>query len=111
MLVTVTPSGINIAGQNYTLLCAVTVTGSNDQPTITWFTDDGVEINSTSDVTRTLSMTSSDVDSAGNYSGTLLFNPLVSSHAGTYTCRASLDDAEVTDSISVVVRGNIPCMQ
>jgi hypothetical protein len=106
--VTISPSGIDTtAGQNNTLLCAVTVTGSNEQPTITWLTDDGVEIKSTSDATWTVSTTSS--DSPGNYSGTLTFSPLVSSHAGTYTCRASLDDAEVTDSISIVVRG-IPCV-
>ena len=104
---TVSPSGPAIAGQNYTLLCAVAVTGSNDQPTIIWLRDDGVEINSTSDATITVRilMTSSDVDSAGNYSGSLMFSPMAASHAGTYTCRANLDDAEVTDSISVVVKG------
>ena len=108
---TVSPSGLDIAGQNYTLLCAVTVTGSNDQPAITWIRDDGVEINSTeSNITKTVSMNRScnDVDSAGDYSRTLIFSPLSASHAGTYTCRANLDDAQVTDSISVVVKG-IPC--
>ena len=110
ILVTVSPFGLDIAGQNYTLLCAVMVTGSNNQPAITWLRDDGVEINSTPDATSTItvSMTSSNVDSTGNYSGSLMFSPLAASHAGTYTCRANLDDAEVTDSISVVVKG-IPC--
>ena len=108
MLVTISPSGLDIAGQNYTLLCAVTVTGSNDQPAITWIRDDGVELNFTSDATSTVSINNNDVDSAGNYSATLMFSPLAASHAGTYTCRANLDDAQVTDSISVVVKG-IPC--
>ena len=104
MLVTVSPSGLDIAGQNYTLLCAVTVTGSNDQPAITWIRDDGVEF--TSVTTSTVSMNSNDVDSAGyNYSVALMFSPLAASHAGTYTCRANLDDAQVTDSITVVVKG------
>ena len=103
---TISPSGLDIAGQNYTLLCAVTVTGSNDQPAITWIRDDGVEF--TSIATSTVSMNSNDVDSAGNYSVTLMFSPLAASHAGTYTCGANLDDAQVTDSILVVVKG-IPC--
>ena len=102
---TVSPSGLDIAGKNYTLLCVVMVTGSNDQPAITWLRDDGVEINSTSNVTKTVLMNSSDVDSTGNYSATLMFSPLAASHAGTYTCRANLDDAQVTNSISVVVKG------
>ena len=70
------------------LTCFVTVTGSTEQPTITWMVNDA-EISS-SDAARTVSVTSG---SAGRYSSTLTFNPLAASHAGTYTCRATLGNA------------------
>ena len=68
--VSITSSGANTAGTSYSQVCSATVTGSTDTPTITWV-GDGVEITT-------------------NSSRTLTFNPLSSSHAGTYTCRAAV---------------------
>ena len=77
------------------------MTGSTDTPTITWL-DDGVEIHVPStDPTRMVSMTTG---STGSYSSTLMFNPLAASHAGTYTCRATLDGAMDTETINVTVQ-------
>ena len=86
----ITSSGMTIVGDIHMLMCSVTVTGSTDQPTITWLVNDA-EISS--DAARTVSMNS---DSAGRYSSTLTFNPLTASHAATYTCRATLGSAEDT---------------
>ena len=86
--VTVSPiisSGTATAGESYSLECTVTVTGSNDQPTITWLM--GPMDN----------MITSGVVTNGSMS-TLTFNSLAASHAGTYTCRATLGSA--TDSAS-----------
>ena len=86
--VTVSPiisSGTAIAGESYSLECIVTVTGSNDQPMITWLM--GPMDN----------MITSGVVTNGSMS-TLIFNRLSASHAGIYTCRATLGSA--TDSAS-----------
>ena len=72
--VSITPgSSSNTAGETYSLECSATVTGSNDQPTITWLDPMNNPVPSGM-VTTTGSMS------------TLTFNPLAASHAGTYTC-------------------------
>ena len=98
--VTITSSGTATVGERYSLMCSVTLTGSTDTPTITWM-DDGVEIPST-DPTRMVSMTTG---SAGSYTSTLTFNPLAASHAGRYTCRATLGSAMDIASRTVTVQG------
>ena len=85
----ITSSGTAMAGENYSLECSVSVTGSTEQPTIIWM-ENGAEINS-SDAARTVSVTSG---SAGRYSSILTFDPLAASHAGTGVCRATLSRAE-----------------
>ena len=82
--VSITPSGTNTAGETYSLECSATVTGSTDQPTITWLVN-GCEI--TSDSTRMVSTTTRNSEH-GSYSSNLTFNRLAASRAGTYTCRA-----------------------
>ena len=102
--ITVAPinsSGTSTAGDSYCLECTVTVTGSTDQPNITWLVDrDDVasEIPTTSvTVTVQVSPSTRRNDSAtaasSIYSSRLMFNPLAASHAGTYTCRATLNSA------------------
>ena len=94
------PSGDNTAGETYRLVCSIAVTGSTDTPTITWL-DDGVEISST-DPTRMVSMTT--VSSGSGYSSTLTFNPLSTSHAGMFMCRASLGNAMNTATMLITVQ-------
>ena len=63
-------------------------------PAITWL-DDGVEI--TTDSSRTVSATTS--DGSNGYSSTLTFNSLSVSHAGTYTCRATVDGGNTNQEV------------
>ena len=102
---TITSSGATTAGENYTLECSVIVTGSTDQPSIIWLVA-GVEVPS-SDPTRTVLVTSG---SAGSYSNTLTFHPLAASHAGTYTCRATVGSAMDTASRTVTVQSKLICI-
>ena len=78
--VSITASGTNTAGETYSLECSATVTGSTDQPTITWLDPMNNPVPSEM-VTTTGSMS------------TLTFNPLSASHAGTYMCRATVGGA------------------
>ena len=73
-------TGVNTAGETYSLQCSVTVTGSTDQPTITWL--DPMNSPVLSDMVTT----------TGNVK-TLMFSPLEASHAGNYTCSAKVGDA------------------
>ena len=95
MTASITASDTNTAGETYSLMCSVTVTGSTDQPTITWF---GPMNNPVSpEMVTTTGSTS-----------TLTFNPLSArSHAGTYTCRASAGSlsGNRTFTVQVNVRG------
>ena len=94
--VSITASGTNTAGETYSLVCSVTVTGSTDTPTITWF--DSMDSTVPSDM----------VSTTGSMS-TLAFNPLSTSHAGTYTCRATVDGGMQTNAnqgaVDVTVQG------
>jgi hypothetical protein len=90
--VSITQFGDNTAGESYGLECTVTVTGSTDQPMITWLM--GPMDN----------MITSGVVTNGSMS-TLTFNPLAASHAGTYTCRATLGSTEVNGPFDVIVKG------
>ena len=86
----ITSSGSNTAGESYSLECTVTVTGSIDQPTITWM--DPMDNVITSGVVMTGGMS------------ILTFNPLAASHAGRYTCRATLDSAMDSTSRTITVQ-------
>ena len=91
--VSITPSGTNTAGGTYSLVCSVTVTGPTDTPTITWLDPMNSQVPSEM------------VSTTGSMS-TLTFNPLSTSHAGTYTCRATLTSGEMdTDAMEVTVQG------
>ena len=91
--VSITPSGTNTAGASYSLVCSVTVTGSTDTPTITWLDPMNSQVPSEM------------VSTTGSMS-TLTFNQLSTSHAGTYTCRATLTSGEMeTDIMIVTVQG------
>ena len=71
-------------------MCTVTVTGSTDQPTITWLDPTSNTITSGVVTTGSLSI--------------LTFNPLAVSHAGTYTCRATRGDEVRTEKVAVTVQ-------
>ena len=84
-------SGTAIAGESYSLECTVTVTGSNDQPMITWLMGPNM-------------ITSGVVTKFNGGMSTLTFNPLSASHAGTYTCRATLGSAMDSAPTTITVQ-------
>ena len=88
----ITASGTNTAGETYSLECSATVTGSTDQPTITWLD------------TMNNPVPSEMVTTTGSMS-TLTFNPLAASHAGTYTCRVTAGGATETQTSTLIVNG------
>ena len=95
-VISITASGTNTAGETYRLVCSVTVTGSTDQPTITWSDPMNNPVPSGM-VTTTGSMS------------TLTFNPLSArSHAGTYTCRATIATLSMNNDGTFTVQVNIP---
>ena len=86
----ITSSGTANAGESYSLECTVTVTGSTNQPTITW-------LMGPMDNQMMIMMTTGSMS-------TLTFNPLTASDAGTYTCRATLGSAMDSESTTITVQ-------
>ena len=75
------------AGEVYSLTCDVSLSQNLRQsPVIEWVGPDGNVIDNTT--LRDVSLTSS----SPSTTMTLLFNPLRTSHRGTYWCRATLTD-------------------
>ena len=68
------------------------MTGSTDQPTITWLDPMNNPVNYEMVIT------------AGSMS-TLTLNPLAASHAGTYTCRVTAGGVTETQTSTVIVNG------
>ena len=85
-MVSITPSGDNTAGETYSLECS-TVTGSTD---ITWL--DPMNSPVPSGMITTTGSTSR-----------LTFSPLTASHAGTYTCRATVGSTIKTATMDIKV--------
>ena len=91
----ITPSGTNTAGETYSLECSARVAETLGQPTITWLDPmNNTQFPSESDMVTT----------TGNMS-TLTFNPLATSHAGTYTCRVTAGGVTETQTSTVIVNG------
>ena len=90
IVITPTSSTSSAAGETYSLECSVTVTGLSNPPvpTITWLDS----MNNT--------VPPEMVTTAGSRS-TLTFDPLSASHAGTYTCRATVG-GEIQTATQVV---------
>ena len=95
-MVTITFFGTATAGEIYSLVCTVIVSGSaTPEPNITWMPQ------------LVSQATVSNLNSAGNYSSTLTFNPLAASHAGTYTCQAVVNGMMRTSSKDVIVHSKL----
>ena len=73
--VEITPSGAKVLGQSYSLICGVTVTGTeNSSITYQWTKDNGTQVGTD----RVLS-----------------FSPLRLSDAGRYTCQATVSPCNI----------------
>ena len=84
----ITYTGIQTAGQNYSLDCSVT--GTTDPATYQWFDSNGTQLTNTSQ---------------------LQFSPLLASHDGTYTCRATVGSVVVENSDIVKINCKILLIQ
>ena len=82
--VMITSGGTPTAGQNYSLDCSVS--GTTDPATYQWFDNNGTLLTNTSQ---------------------LQFSPLLASHAGTYTCRATVGSVVVESSDMVDINCKI----
>ena len=85
------------------------MTGSTDQPTITWLDHHDDDEIISSDATRMV--LAATMNSDGSYSSTLTFTPLAASDAGMFMCRATLGDAVQTASVNVTVEGKCNVLQ
>ena len=96
--VSITASGINTAGETYSLECSATVSGSTGQPTITWLDSMNNPV-------------SSEMFATTGSMSTLTFNPLAASHTGNYTCRAALGYVMQSAARNVIVLSECCLMQ
>ena len=96
LLVSVTAGGNPTLGQPYTLTCIVSATsGVNGTPTVQWMGP-----GSSAPV-----VTGGDFTVSSTSSYTLTINPLRQSHAGQYTCQATVGGDTGTDSAIVDIAG------
>ena len=94
--VSITSSGTATAGETVRLMCTVIVTGSNDRLMITWLMGPmNNMINTNADGVT--------VVTTGSMS-TLTLDPLAASHAGAYTCRATLGSAMDSAPTTITVQ-------
>ena len=100
--ISITPSGMNTAGGQYQLTCTVQSTAT---PTITWLgpPNDGPLPSDDSDT----GMVSDVMSSGSTHTSILQFDPLQSSHEGSYTCQVTVGTVTEMRSIQVNVEGNM----
>lgn len=82
--------GDNIAGEAYHLECSASKFGISDQIIITWLDSRNIEVHP-------------GMVAINNGTAVLRFNPLMSSDAGTYTCKVASGNAVQSKSVNVTV--------
>ena len=102
-MVSVTAGGNPTLGLSYTLTCNVNVaSGVTGNPTVLWMrAGDSASITTGGGFT---------VSNTSTTSYTLTINPLRQSHAGRYTCQATVGGDTVTGSTIVNIPGKYMCM-
>ena len=95
MLVSVSAGGNPTLGQPYTLTCNVTVTSGSGTPTVEWVGPGS----------STPMATGGDFTVSSTSPYTLTINPLRQSHAGQYTCQATVGGDTGTASVIVDIPG------
>ena len=98
LVVAITPSGSNTAGEQYTLTCSAStsVGGTTDTPSFQWLGPDDMMVTTTDSLMITATPSAS----------ILQFDPLQSSHEGNYTCQATVGTVTEMRSIQGNVQGN-----
>ena len=95
MLVSVTAGRNPTLGQQYTLTCNVSATSGSGTPTVQWMGPGS----------STPIVTGGDFTVSSTSPYTLTINPLRPSHAGQYTCQATVGSDTGTDSVVVDISG------
>ena len=102
--VNITSSGGNSAGGVLNLKCSTLIVAHAGQPTITWLRGTIQDTAAGGNATR-VTVSPVTVNVNGHYSRSLLFNPLVASDAGLFTCRVMLEGVTEIETIRVTVNG------
>ena len=93
-------AGVSTAGQSLNLTCTAILNGIAGSPTIQWLDSNSNPISNNSNFTvENMIMVN---DSA--YERTLVFSSVHTSHAGHYTCRATLGQASAMASTQLSVK-------
>ena len=100
--INITSSGGNSAGAVFNLKCSASVVGHTSQPTILWLRGTTQDAAASGDATRVI-VSPVTVNATGHYSRLLLFNPLVASDAGLFTCRVMLEGVTEIETIRITV--------
>ena len=95
LVVQVTPSGSNTAGEQYTLTCSASVDGTTATPSFQWLGPDGMMVTTTDSLMITVTPSSS----------ILQFDPLQSSHEENYICQVTVGTVTEMRSTQVNVEG------
>ena len=93
-------AGAPTAGHSLNLTCTAILNGTIGSPTIEWLSPNN------SPVSNSGTITVGNVIMVNNsaYERTLVFSSVHTSHAGQYTCRATLDQASATNSTELSVK-------
>ena len=89
---TASSSNLTIGGMNYSITCIVSVSESTVPLNVTWIGPYGAVTNSSNAVTLVQSTAGTEERNV-----TLLFNPLLTSHGGRYTCVSMVTTPAVTN--------------
>ena len=87
----ITSSGTNVVGTSYSFECLVVSTSHHLIYRVSWFDSRNVEV--ASGMVNTTEQTTA---------STLRFDPLMSTHAGTYACAVTLEYISLSKSVNVI---------
>ena len=90
-----------IAGQSYNLTCTVTLENTTGTSTVEWLGPNNNSLHNNSDITVRDTVTVN----CFTYTTTLQFTTLHTSHAGQYSCRATLGGINNTAALNITVQG------
>ena len=92
--------GAFIAGQSYSLTCAVTLENAAGAPTVGWLDPNN---NPLLDSSRNITVGDTVPVNCSTYTTTLQFTTLRTSHGGQYSCQATLGAVSNTAAVNITV--------
>ena len=101
--VSIASTGGHAAGVVLTLTCSAMISGSSDQPNITWLDSNSQDLDDKEDDSRTDVSPTTTMNARGSYFKSLSLSPLVDSDAGIYMCRVTLGGITKIENTTVTV--------